>query len=85
MTEYVTIEGISGQVADWMACLCDNEPHIEGFYPCLPTGKVIEPDNEWQELYYCERCHRIIDSITGMVTGQADHNTVITNERRFDQ
>ena len=84
--EYVTIDGITGAVADTVTCLCGNEPHIDGFYPCLSTGEVIEPEGYWDEaLYYCESCHRIINMITGAVTGQADHNTVITNERRFDQ
>ena len=84
--ELVFIEGIPDQIADHVTCLCGNEPHIEGFYPCLPTGEVIEPDNSWEHtLYYCERCHRIIDLTTGVVTGQADDDTVSTNERRFDQ
>jgi hypothetical protein len=84
-TEYATIDGITGQLVDWIVCLCGNEPHIEGFYPCLPTGKVIEPDHQWDEFYYCERCHRIIDATSGTVTGQADDDIVDMNQRRFDQ
>ena len=84
--ERVFIDGATGQVADWTVCICGNEPYIEGFYPCLPTGEVIEPDNTWDQiLYYCERCHRIINMISGTVTGQADDDTVNTNERRFDK
>ncbi len=84
--ERVFIDGATGQVADWTDCLCGNEPHIEGFYPCLPTGKVVEPDHQWvQTLYYCERCHRIIDMITGTVSGHADDEIVDVNNRRYDQ
>jgi hypothetical protein len=84
--ERVFIDGATGKVADWTVCLCGNEPHIEGFYPCLPTGEVVEPDHQWvQTLYYCERCHRIIDMITGTVSGQADDEIVEANNRRYDQ
>jgi hypothetical protein len=44
-------------------CLCGNTPDSEGFAPCEPSGKDIEPTVEsgWAGLYRCDRCQRIID------------------------
>ena len=66
-------------------CICGNEPYINGFYPCLDNGLVVEPiiGGEWNEkLYYCEQCHRIIDDTTGDVVGVASNKVVKTNNER---
>jgi hypothetical protein len=47
---------------DWV-CGCGNQPHLDGFQPCLKTGKLVEPTPAaWTdgELYRCMRCNSII-------------------------
>jgi hypothetical protein len=64
---------------DWLTCVpsCGNEPHMEGFQPCLPDGTEVEPlaDGPWgsgpgKYLYVCGRCGRIIDQDTLLVVGR---------------
>lgn len=49
---------LKNTTSDWLVCKCGNEPHKEGFYPCLPDGELIEPtlDSAWSGLYLCARC-----------------------------
>lgn len=47
---------------DWV-CGCGNQPHLDGFQPCLMTGKLVEPTAAaWTDgdLYRCMRCNSII-------------------------
>lgn len=65
-----------------IVCLCGNEPYLDGFSTCLDNGTVVEPDQhgEWGGLLYiCERCHRIIDQDTGIVSGVATDDIVAAN------
>jgi hypothetical protein len=41
-------------------CLCRNTSHSEGFHPCDLAGVDVEPDYEWDEIYRCDRCGRLI-------------------------
>jgi hypothetical protein len=81
ITEHVKLD------YDFIICICGNEPYINGFYPCLDNGLVVEPivGGEWNEqLYYCEQCHRIIDTTTGDVAGVAGNEIIkINDEREF--
>lgn len=52
-------------------CLCGNRPDADGFYPCDNEGKEMEPIAEWEELYVCGKCRRIIHLETLEVVGRA--------------
>jgi hypothetical protein len=56
---------------DVWVCRCGNAPDTDGFYPCLPDGRTVEPvEGVWVEpLYVCARCYRIIEQPTGLVVG----------------
>lgn len=61
------VEKIPQMDGDWAVCLCGNEPHMDGFYPCLPDGTEVEPDADgpWDgKLYRCAKCERIINQYT---------------------
>lgn len=71
---------------DWTICLCGNEPHIEGFQPCIEDGSETEPDieSEWRGLYICSRCARIIDTNDGSVIGVASETVQNDNAKRWE-
>jgi len=46
---------------DAWICVCLNEPHMDGFFPCDSAGQEMDPVDGWTELYVCHRCGRIID------------------------
>lgn len=62
---------------EWYECRCGNAPHIDGFYPCLPSGHIIEPDADgpWDEIsYVCYKCNAIVhidDDNCGVIVAQA--------------
>lgn len=48
---------------DWV-CGCGNQPHLDGFQPCLKTGRLVEPSTAGLldgEHYRCMRCACIIE------------------------
>jgi hypothetical protein len=49
------------QDRDAWICVCGNTPDHGGFYACDEDGDLIEPGNEWEYLYRCEDCGRVID------------------------
>jgi hypothetical protein len=51
-------------------CLCGNQPHYDGFFPCDKNGNEMVPAEGWQDLYVCTRCGRIIDQNTLEVIGK---------------
>lgn len=53
-------------------CVCGNKPAIEGFFACDKDGNEIEPsiDSDWENLYVCFGCGRIINSDTLEVVGR---------------
>jgi hypothetical protein len=69
--EHMPPERIDVLDDDWWECLCGNAPDTDGFYPCLPDGRTVEPvEGVWvQPLYVCARCYRIIEQPTGLVVG----------------
>ena len=65
--EFIKLEAC---VRDAWICVCGNEPHSEGFYPCDEVGNEIEPDSGWNGLYVCDRCGRIIQQDSLEVVGR---------------
>lgn len=49
---------------DFYECVCGNNPHMDGLYPCDGTGHLVEPGPEWKGLYVCDSCGRIADANT---------------------
>ncbi|MNL27438.1 hypothetical protein D3C87_1490300 [compost metagenome] len=67
----VTGELITHQEQDreaWV-CVCGNMPNYNGFYACDEDGDLIEPGNEWEYLYRCEYCGRVINDRNLQVIG----------------
>ncbi|SDL66547.1 hypothetical protein SAMN04487898_12265 [Pedobacter sp. ok626] len=64
--EYITHEE---QDRDAWVCLCGNMPCYNGFYSCDEDGDLIEPGDEWEYLYRCEACGRVIDDRDHKVIG----------------
>lgn len=64
--EYITHEE---QDRDAWVCVCGNTPDYGGFYSCDKDGDLIEPGNEWEYLYRCETCGRVIDDRNHKVIG----------------
>ena len=69
LPEYIKRES---QDADAWVCHCGNMPHTDGFYPCDKDGHEVEPNlgGDWQNLYVCASCGRIIDQDTLEVVGR---------------
>ena len=65
--EFLTRE--AGSRDAWI-CICGNEPHSDGFYPCNETGDEVEPKSGWKGLYVCHRCGRIIEQDSLAVIGR---------------
>jgi hypothetical protein len=74
--EYITRES---QCDDAWVCLCGNTPHSDGFSPCDPGGKPVEPTEErWPiPIYACDRCGRIIHQLTLQVIGRRAKRAMI--------
>jgi hypothetical protein len=51
-------------------CLCGNDPTSDGFYPCDEKGNEIETGRDWNKLYVCARCGRIIQQDSLEIVGQ---------------
>jgi hypothetical protein len=66
VAEHITHEE---QDRDAWVCICGNTPDHGGFYSCDEDGDLIEPGNEWECLYRCERCGRVIDDRDHRVIG----------------
>jgi hypothetical protein len=60
----------SDDETDWV-CICGNETGRQGFRPCDSAGNEMEPraDSDWNDLYVCGECGRIIDQNTLEVVG----------------
>jgi hypothetical protein len=70
--EFITHE--AGSYDAWI-CICGNTPDSDGFYTCDEAGDEIEPtaDSDWNGLYVCANCGRIIDQETLEIVGQNPH------------
>ena len=70
----ITVERIEHGpgVEDAWVCICGNTPAMAGFYPCNKKGIVVEPaiGGDWENLYICFGCGRIINQDTLEVVGQ---------------
>lgn len=64
--EYITHEE---QDRDAWVCVCGNTPDHGGFYSCDEDGDLIEPGNDWEYLYRCETCGRVVDDRDHKVIG----------------
>ena len=52
-------------------CVCGNMPVTEGFFPCNNNGDEVEPvEEQWEDLYVCASCGRIIRQGTLEVIGR---------------
>lgn len=73
-TSKVNVERITYEpsVEDAWVCVCGNTPADDGFYPCSQKGIVVEPviGGDWENLYICFGCGRIINQDTLEVVGQ---------------
>jgi hypothetical protein len=56
---------------DAWVCVCGNTPTSDGFQPCDKAGNEMEPTigSDWNDLYVCDRCGRIIRQKTLEVIG----------------
>ena len=60
--EFLTHE--PGNEEAW-ECVCGNTPVSDGFFPCDSNGDEVEPvEGQWDDLYVCARCGRIIQQGT---------------------
>lgn len=57
------------QTETWV-CLCGNTESNGGFEPCDATGEAMEPVKGWPELYFCNRCNRIIQHPSREIVGR---------------
>ena len=67
---------------DWLVCDCGNEPDIDGFFTCLPTGEMVSPEatGSWDNRsYLCYRCGAIYDITTLDQTGEASTEVMRAN------
>ena len=64
--EFITHEE---QDREAWVCVCGNMPCYNGFYACDEDGDLIEPGNEWEYLYRCEYCGRVINDGNLQVIG----------------
>jgi hypothetical protein len=52
-------------------CVCGNTPVSDGFFSCNSNGDEVEPvRGQWEDLYVCARCGRIIRQGTLEVVGR---------------
>ncbi|MET4898526.1 hypothetical protein RN629_15425 [Sphingomonadaceae bacterium jetA1] len=70
MSEFIQHEPHDETV--WI-CLCDNTPCTDAFATCATNGEDMEPSmgSDWDGLYRCDRCYRIIDQSDRRVVGMA--------------
>lgn len=58
------------EYGDWVKCVCGNEPHLDGFYPCIENDVYaveVEPtvDGPWDGIKsLCATCGRIFEQET---------------------
>ncbi len=71
MEERENIALENGDTDAWI-CICGNMPSDDGFYPCNSQGNRVEPtEKAWTTgLFVCDRCGRMINSITLAVEGR---------------
>lgn len=66
--EFVSCE--QGNTEAW-ECVCGNTPVSDGFFPCNDNGDEVEPvEGQWEDLYVCAKCGRILRQGTLEVIGR---------------
>jgi hypothetical protein len=40
-------------------CHCGNNSHSKGFHPCDWGGRIVEPDEGWNNQWYCDNCGQV--------------------------
>lgn len=66
--EFITHQQSS---SDAWVCVCGNRLDLDGFHPCNQDGVEVEPvEGQWEDLYACDRCGRIIRQETLEVIGR---------------
>jgi hypothetical protein len=78
---HLTMEFITAEKTDrhaWL-CVCGNTPVGDGFFPCDEHGNEMVPDigSDWNGLYVCARCGRIIKQDTLEVVGRNPHPNLL--------
>ncbi len=62
-------------IGDEWHCRCGNQPHTNGFYPCMLTGEYVDPATGG-EAYRCAQCNAVIQidegDDVGMIVGQTE-------------
>ena len=72
-------------MVDWWVCQCGNEPDKDGFYSCMPDGRIVEPTLEgpWNGVsFLCYQCGCIYDCNTLDETGIATDEMMKSNYQR---
>jgi len=64
---------------DAWVCVCKNTPVDHGFFPCDKNGNEMEPlkGSDWNGLYVCANCGRIINQSTLEVVGKNPNTKVL--------
>jgi hypothetical protein len=72
------VYGADGSHGD-LLCICGNMANTDGFFPCDEHGNQMSPDigSDWNNLYVCGKCGRIIDHDTLEVVGQNPQSDVL--------
>lgn len=52
-------------------CPCGNSPEQDGAYPCDGDGIEVMPDDNWSDLYRCDRCGVIFNGDTGDIISKS--------------
>ena len=72
---------------DWFVCMCGNSPASDGFYTCLPSGKIVSPsvtDGNWDEEHIiCAGCNAIYNQNEMTQVGTATHPSVIHHNNYY--
>lgn len=70
--------------ADFYVCECGNTPDSDGYYSCRNSGKICEPDIDWDGYsYLCARCNRIYDIDEMREIGTAHPSAIEYNKRNM--
>lgn len=56
---------------DDFTCTCGNDTHGQGAFPCDGEGNDVTPDENWADLWRCDRCNLIFNGSTGKIVRKA--------------
>jgi len=55
-------------------CHCGNHIHSKGFYACDMDGNEVVADENWNRLWCCDNCGKILHETTGIILGHRKIN-----------